>query len=67
MIEVSSYRQVEQSIPLMEDGSVLYVTGKVEDPTIYRFPTWRSAMTYIEELLEKNYYIVSAIQVEEDE
>jgi len=67
MIEVSSYRQVERSFPVMEDGSMLYVTGKIEDPATYRFPTWRSAMTYIEELLEKGYYIVSAIRVEEED
>jgi len=66
MIEVSSYRQLKNTIPLIEGGNIT-VTGKIEDPITYRFPTWRGAMTYIEELLEKNYYIVSAIQVEEED
>ena len=30
----------------------------------YSFPTWKSAMAYIEELLEKNHCVISAVQVE---
>ena len=66
MIKVSSYYQARGTIPA-RFGEELIHMGHRKDNEVYSFPTWRSAMAYMEELLEKKHYIVSAIQDEEVE
>ena len=66
MIEVSSYHQARGTVPLLDDEvPMILMYGRKEEPETYRFPTWKSAMAYIEELLEKGRCVISAIQEEE--
>lgn len=65
MIKVSSYYQARGTFPLARNDRKLIHMRRREDDETYSFPTWRSAMAYIEELLEKGRCVISAVQVEE--
>ncbi len=65
MIEVNSYYQPQNTVTRIAGEPPLIQIGIKVDVATFKFPTWRSAMAYIEELLEKGHSIVSAIQVEE--
>ena len=63
MIEVSSYHQERVAVPLLDDEApMILMYGRKDELETYRFPTWKSAMAYIEELLEKGRCVISAIQ-----